>query len=115
MTFYHFSAVEHPIGTTPQPDNWGRRLDRSRYWNPSGLQVAIEGLNEPWRLASEMTLEAIRAAEFSDRPSRLLPGPSIQAFARLPLRIASMRASAFFITSSCATGGRGSLIASCTC
>lgn len=71
MTYYHFSAVQHPIGVILQPGNWGRRLDCSRYWNPSGQQITIEGFNEPWRLASEMTLEAIRAVEFSDRPSRL--------------------------------------------
>lgn len=71
MTYYHFSASEHSIDTILQPGNWGRRLDSSRYWNPSGMQLTLEGFNEPWRLASEMTLEAIRAAEFSDRPSRL--------------------------------------------
>lgn len=71
MTYYHLSSVQHPIGAILQPGNWGRRLDCSRYWNPSGQQITIEGFNEPWRLASEMTLEAIRAAEFGDRPSRL--------------------------------------------
>jgi hypothetical protein len=71
MIYYHLSAVLHPIGAVLQPGNWGRKLDCSRYRNPSGHQLTIEGFNEPWRLASEMTLEAIRAAEFNDRPSRL--------------------------------------------
>lgn len=71
MTYYHFSESEHSIDTILQPGNWGRRLDSSRYWNPSGMQITLEQFNEPRRLASEMTLEAIRAAEFSDRPSRL--------------------------------------------
>lgn len=46
MTYYHFSASVHSIDTILQPGNWGRRLDSSRYWNPSGMQIALESFDE---------------------------------------------------------------------
>jgi len=72
LAYFHFSSVEHEIGTVLKPGHWGTTLDSSRYWEPVlGQQFSIEAFREPWRLASEAILEITRSNEFPSKPSRL--------------------------------------------